>query len=120
MTIDTILSSILNDYDYMTSNSYSKKINSYKLYQENNNIIFKCLAPGILKEDVDISFDSKRLIIKSLKNSGDEDFKAYFNESIYLGKKINIEESFADLSQGILKITMPLDNKEVKHKIFFK
>lgn len=118
MTIDSMLSSILDDYKYV-SNKNTFSINSYKLFEKDNNIVFKCLAPGLDKEDIDISFNNKNLYIKSNSEKIDKDFKLSFNDSIYLYKSINAKESFAKLDKGILTVTMPLHRKEENKKISF-
>jgi len=78
------------------------------------------LAPGIKKEDVDITFDRKKLIIKSVENSGDKDFKIDFNESISLYKSVDVDKSYASLDEGILTVTMPINKNERKRKISFQ
>ena len=72
------------------------------------------------KEDIDISFDKKRLIIKSADSSGDTDFNAKFNDSISLYKSIDADRSFASLNKGILTVTMPINKAETKKKILFR
>ena len=116
--LDTVVNSFLRDFDVYNRNTNS--LYTYKVYSKDNDIIFKCLAPGMTKEDFDISFDSKKLFIKTSKDSGDKDFKTSFNESINLYKKIDVDNSYADLSKGVLTITMPLDKSNIKKKISFR
>tara|TARA_B000000557_G_C20488726_1_gene322821 strand:+ start:48 stop:407 length:360 start_codon:yes stop_codon:yes gene_type:complete len=118
MTIDSMLSSIIDDYKYI-NNKNSVSINSYKIFEKDNNIVFKCLAPGMDKEDINISFNNKKLYIKSNSEKSDKDFRLSFNDSVYLCKSINTKESFAKLDKGILTITMPLHKKEENKKISF-
>jgi HSP20 family molecular chaperone IbpA len=122
MTIDAMINNFYNELE----NSYSlrkqtyNKLSEYKLFEKSDNIVFKCLAPGMSKEDIDISFDKKRLIIKSTDSSGDTDFNAKFNDSISLYKSIDADRSFASLNKGILTVTMPINKAETKKKILFR
>tara|TARA_B100000963_G_C22427559_1_gene580566 strand:+ start:30 stop:398 length:369 start_codon:yes stop_codon:yes gene_type:complete len=122
MTIDAVLTSLLRDLNYSCyySDQVSRISSSYKLIEQDNNIVFKFLAPGIKKEDVDITFDRKKLIIKSVKDSGDKDFKTNFNESISLYKSVDVDKSYASLKEGILTITMPISKNERTRKINFQ
>tara|TARA_S200000501_G_scaffold354535_1_gene375323 strand:- start:649 stop:1017 length:369 start_codon:yes stop_codon:yes gene_type:complete len=122
MTIDAVLTSLLKDLNYSCyyPEHPNRSLSSYKVSEQNNNIVFKFLAPGIKKEDVDITFDRKKLIIKSAKDSGDKDFKINFNESISLYKSVDVDKSYANLNEGILTVTMPIDKSERTRKISFK
>tara|TARA_B100000035_G_C20781128_1_gene456908 strand:+ start:76 stop:444 length:369 start_codon:yes stop_codon:yes gene_type:complete len=122
MTIDAVLTSLLRDLNYSCyySDHSSRVSSSYRVVEQDNNIVFKFLAPGIKKEDVDITFDRKKLIIKSIEDSGDKDFKINFNESISLYKSVDIDKSYASLNEGILTVTMPIDKKERTRKISFQ
>lgn len=121
MTIDTMINSILKEYDYMSCyNGTKRKLNTYTLVQEDNNLIFKCLATGLSENDIKISFDDKKLYIKSLNIQEEKDFGTSFNDAVYLSKRIDPKESYAKLSKGILTIKMPLLSKEGKQEISFK
>jgi HSP20 family molecular chaperone IbpA len=126
MTIDEIIKTFYDELDNSTNNNYSSrrqshnKLNTYKIFEESNNIIFKCFAPGMTKEDIDITFDKKRLCVKSADESGDADFKTKFNNSISLYKSIDADSSYAQLNKGILTVTMPIDKKETKKRIMFR
>lgn len=122
MTIDAVLASLLRDANYSCyySDHLNKVSSSYKVVEQGDNIVFKFLAPGIKKEDVDITFDRKKLIIKSVENSGDKDFKINLNESISLYKSVDVDKSYASLEKGILTVTMPINKKERKRKISFQ
>ena len=122
MTIDAMINNFYNELE----NSYSSrkqnysKLNTYKIFEKSDNIIFKCLAPGMDKKDIDITFDKKRLYIKSAGVSEDFDFSTKFNDSISLYKTIDVENSFASLNKGILTVTMPINKSETKKKILFR
>ena len=126
MTIDTIFNTLIKDLYQVPYSSYTyypdtkSNINSYKVFEEDNNIIFKCLAAGISQNDIDITFDKKKLSVKSSNNDDNKFFKTKINESITLNRTIDISNSFAKLKEGILTVTMPIDKNDVKHKISFK
>lgn len=122
MTLDAVIKNFYDDFDYISNisrQSYNK-LNPYKLFEESGNIIFKCLAPGINKEDINIAFDKKKLLLKSTPDKGDKDFKTSFDDAISLYKTIDVENSFAELDMGILTVTMPINKSETKKKILFR
>lgn len=127
MTIDTLIKTFYDDLENSISRSHLTKrnqeyvnLNTYKILEEKDNIVFKCLAPGMTKEDIDISFDRKKLFLKTKKSTELLDFKNSFNDSISLNKSIDIDNSFAELERGILTVTMPINKKETKRKINFR
>lgn len=127
MTIDTLLKTFYDDIENSMSRHYlikrnqdNRGLNTYKLLEEKGNIVFKCLAPGMRKEDIDISFDRKKLFLKSKNNTEILDFKSSFNNSISLSTSIDADNSFAELERGILTITMPINKNETKRKISFR
>jgi HSP20 family molecular chaperone IbpA len=127
MTIDTLIKTFYDDLENSISRSHLTKrnqeyvnLNTYKILEEKDNIIFKCLAPGMIKEDIDISFDRKKLFLKTKKSTELLDFKNSFDDSISLNKSIDIDNSFAELERGILTVTMPINKNETKRKINFR
>jgi HSP20 family molecular chaperone IbpA len=74
----------------------------------------------MIKEDIDISFDRKKLFLKTKKSTELLDFKNSFDDSISLNKSIDIDNSFAELERGILTVTMPINKNETKRKINFR
>lgn len=126
MTPDNFLNALMQELSFSTYNvkpkhkSVDYQRSSYKIFEEDNNIIFKCLAPGMSKENIDISFDKKSLIIKSDNKRFDKDFKSVLNEKINLLKSIDSDNSYASLNEGILTVTMPVSNKDVAKKISFR
>ncbi len=126
MTIDSLFNTLIKDLSqvpytsysyYPTLNTYDK---SYKLFEEDNNVIFKCLATGISKDNIDITFDKKSLSVKSLSKENKEDFVSNINKKISLNRSIDVENSFANLDMGILTVTMPISKKDTRKKISFK
>ena len=96
------------------------KTSSYKLYEEENNIIYKCLAPSMETNDLDIKIDNRVLEIKSKKeNENNRHFYVNVNNRLKLSKNIDAEHSFANLEKGILTITMPIAKSSQKTKVKF-
>ncbi len=126
MTIERIVNTLIKDLSQVPHSSYAcyptnySQLNSYKVFEENNSIVFKCLAAGVSEKDIDITFDKKKLCIKTSSNENNKVFKSSINESIMLNRSIDIKNSFARLKEGILTVTMPIDKKDTKHKISFK
>ena len=123
MTIDTIFNTLIRDFDqppYTSYPSYETRVRGYKVFEENNNVVFKCIATGVTEKDIDITFDKKKLHIKTSNNEISDVFKSNINEVITLNRSINVKNSFAKLKDGILTITMPVDKHDTKHKISFK
>ena len=126
MTYDTIFNTLIKELSQAPCSSYSyypvnyHQLNNYKVFEENNNIVFKCLAAGVSEKDIDITFDKKKLCVRTPCNKESKTFKSNINESIMLNKSIDVKGSFAKLKEGILTVTMPIDKKDTKHKISFK
>ena len=132
--IDTILTSfpykqynnafdsIINDTLRLTNNTQISSTKfTYKLFEEDNNIIFKCLATGLSEEDLDINFKDKTLQIKTTNEDlSDYSFCTSINKKFSLFKDIDASNSFAKLDKGILTITMPLKESKEDLKISFK
>ena len=126
MTIERIVNTLIKDLSQVPHSSYAYypgnycQLNSSKVFEENNNIVFKCLAAGVSEKDIDITFDKKKLCVKTSSNVDNKVFKSNINESIILNRSIDVKNSFAKLKEGILTVTMPIDKKDTKHKISFK
>mgnify|MGYP006426991293 CR=1 FL=1 len=126
MTPDNFLNTLMQELSFSTYNTKPKyestnyQRSSFKIFEEDNNIIFKCLAPGMSKENIDITFDKKSLIVKSDNKRFDKDFKSVLNEKINLLKSIDSDNSYATLNEGILTVTMPVCGKDVSKKISFR
>jgi len=119
---NTAFDSLINDTLRLTNNTQiSSSKFSYKLFEEDNNIIFKCLATGLSEEDLDINFKDKMLQIKTVNEDiSDYSFFTSINKKFSLFKDIDAGNSFAKLDKGILTITMPLKENKEDLKINFK
>lgn len=103
----SIISDLFGDINY--SLNYVNEDSNYRLYEEDNNIIYKCLAPSFEEKDLDIKIDNKSLKVKSnLENKEDIDFTCFSDRSFKFKKDIDPITSFASLEKGVLTITMPI------------
>ena len=122
---NTAINTLINDTlklagegEYYPTRSQYK---NYKLYEEDNNIIFKCLATGLSEQDLDIKFKDRTLQITTQKeDSADSDFNVSINRKFSLHKDIDVNNSYANLDKGILTVTMPLKENGEDLKINFK
>lgn len=122
---NTAINTLINDTlklagegEYYPTRSQYK---NYKLYEEDNNIIFKCLATGLSEQDLDIKFKDRTLQITTQKeDSADSDFNVSINRQFSLHKDIDANNSYANLDKGILTVTMPLKENGEDLKINFK
>ena len=106
--------------DLSTFNSCQSKEKEYKIYEEENKIIFKCLSPCYEEKDFDIKIDNKSLEVKSnLQEEKDLDFNFKIDKCFKFKKEIDPISSYAKLDKGVLTIVMPLKEEEIKTKIKF-
>tara|TARA_E500000331_G_scaffold358184_1_gene423258 strand:- start:744 stop:1106 length:363 start_codon:yes stop_codon:yes gene_type:complete len=108
-----------NIYGYDLFSNVQTANNTYKSYVEENNLVFKCLAPSYEKKDLDITIESKTLEIKSLKEKNDHDFYFNVNNKFKLYKEVDTKKTYADLDKGILTITMPIKKSSQKTNVNF-
>ncbi len=90
---------------------------SVDVYQDKDNIIIKSTIAGVKPEDIDISLQNDLLTIKGKREADttikQEDYfyqECYwgsFSRSIILPMEVKIEETKAELKNGILTIILP-------------
>lgn len=117
--IDNLFTSYMGRKDLNLFNK-NLSLDSYKVYEKEDNIIIKCLAPSYEEKDIDLSIESRILEIKSNKKLDDTEFCFDINNKFKLFKEIDSKKSFASLEKGILTITMPLKKCSKKTQINFK
>lgn len=108
---------ITDTFKLTGSNHYT---NSYTLKEEENNVIFDCLAPSITKDQIDVSVKNRQLTIRTLDGVKNLPYFTPLNFAIKLKKDIDPENSFATLQNGVLKIIMPVKEDLSGKKILFK
>lgn len=111
--IDALANDILN----LTSSTHSS---SYMLKEEEGALVFNCIALNVTKENLSITFKDRKLIVKTASEIKDLPYFTPINLSLPLKKDIDVESSFADLSNGVLTIKMPLKEDSREKKINFK
>ena len=111
---------IIADTLKLTGEIDKRHLTSYTLKEKDNAIIFKCLAPSISKEQIDISIKEKLFHIKTKDIKEELDFFAPLDFSIRLSKEVNVGDSFAELCNGVLTVNMPIKELSQEKKISFK
>ena len=111
------IDALTNDILSLTS---STDTSSYSIKEVDGSIVFDCIAPSISKENLVITFKDRKLTVKTVGETKDLPYFTPINISLPLRKDINIEASFAELKNGVLKIIMPLKEDLKEKKISFK
>jgi len=95
--------------------SWSPKVDAY---EEGNNLVFEVEAPGVSKDDIDISIEDNRLTIQG-ERTGEKEwddtrdyyrserFYGSFQRSFTLPDAIDTDNVRAEYDNGVLKITLP-------------
>tara|TARA_B100001094_G_scaffold311517_1_gene347263 strand:+ start:606 stop:1007 length:402 start_codon:yes stop_codon:yes gene_type:complete len=111
------IDAITNDVLSLTSSANTL---SYSLKEIDGNLIFDCIATSITKENLSITFKDRKLCVKTIDELKDLSYFKPVNISLPLRKDIDVKSSFAELENGVLKITMPLKEDYKEKKISFK
>lgn len=111
------IDAIANDVLSFTSSSNSS---SYTLKEVEGSIVFDCIAPSITEENLSITFKDRKLSVKTVGETKGLPYFTPINISLPLRKDIDAKSSFAELKNGVLKITMPLKEDAKEKKISFK
>ena len=99
---------------------------SHDLLESDKEFLIKLYVPGYSREDLDIKVDNNRLIISSkVKQETPEGYKVIRTSNaqgeIYkvfkLDEKIEAENIEANLSKGVLALSLPKATKELKRTI---
>lgn len=99
-------------------NDFSVTVPSVNITEEKDNIKLELAAPGMDKNDFNISIDKDQLIISAEKEKQSEEKEenkwtrkefnfSSFKRSFHLGEDINIEKIDASYENGILKLVLP-------------
>ena len=111
------IDALTNDVLSLTS---SANTSSYSLKEVDGSIVFDCIAPSITKENLTITFKDRKLAVKTIGETKDLPYFNPIDISLTLRKDIDVKSSFAELENGVLKITMPLKEDIKEKKISFK
>jgi HSP20 family protein len=101
--------------DQNSITSWSPKVD---VYEEDSNIVFEVEAPGVDKDDIDISIEDNRLTIKGERREASESeedrdyyrserFYGTFQRSFTLPDKVDTEDVSARYDNGLLHVTLP-------------
>lgn len=86
---------------------------SYRLVNEKDKAVYTAAALGLDKEDIDMSFKNKHLIVKSKKDKTNSSLLSTLNHSLYVGDDVDKDSIKASLERGILTIEIPFkENKQ--------
>ncbi len=89
------------------------------VFEEGNNIVFECEAPGINKEDIDVSIENNRLTISGERREEktiEEDERNYyrserlfgsFQRTFTLPEGVDAEQVNAHFKNGVLRVELP-------------
>lgn len=113
---DLLYNNLLGEFDYYGNKSSLNKA-SYSLVKEKDTVIFKTIATGLTESDISMSIENKKLIVKSESSSKDQ-FISKFDFKIPVGD-VQIKNTKANLSKGILTINMPLKEDKKSFEIKF-
>lgn len=106
--------------DVLSLTSSTQHTPPYSLKELEGAFVFDCIAPSITKENLSITFKDRKLVIETTGETKDLPYFTPINLSFHLKKDIDIKSSFAELCNGVLKITMPLKEELKENKINFK
>ncbi len=114
-----------NFLDDMEHEMEPKKLNKMMrcdIYEENNMYHIVVDVPGFKKEDIHIEYEKGYLKVVATHKEDEKDHKKYMRReriatsrcerSFYLGEGLNEEEIKAEFKNGILKVTIPMAEKE--------
>lgn len=113
--MDDLINDTLNFVDYKNNET-----TSYSLREEKNHIVFDCLAPSVLKENISILIKDNYLLVKTIGETKNLPYFTPLNLKLKLTKDVIIDSSFADLENGVLTIKMPIKEEHKERKISFK
>lgn len=92
------------------------------IYEENDMYHIVVDIPGYKKEDISIEYDKGYLKIVATHKEEEKSNKKYMRRervstsrcerSFYLGEELNEDEIKAEFKDGILKVSVPKDDKE--------
>lgn len=105
---------------------FKASVPAVNIKENEKNYLLELAAPGLKKEDFNISYENEHLVIASERKSEEQEEKDQvtkrefhyesFQRSFYLTKeKANIDKINAQYKDGILLVTIP--KKEIKKEV---
>lgn len=118
-----------NDAQNVPTSSDKEDLN-INLIDKGNVLIAQALVPGLEDADIDVNLTREMLTVETESNEHRFDIKGdylydevtygSFFRSMLLPAEIEVEESTAEVKDGILTITMPKIDKDTKRKLSIK
>ena len=100
------------------------------LVDKGKTLVAQAIVPGLSEDEIDIDLNREMITISAHSNDhcveSDGDYLyeelsfGTFSRSILLPSEVSVEESKAEVRDGILKVTMPKIDKTVRRKIDVK
>lgn len=99
------------------------------IYEQGDNLVFECEAPGVEKDDLDVSMENNRLTIRGQRREerevGSEDRDYLRSERIYgtfqrtfsLPENVDREDIHAEYEDGVLKVRVPVAEHALRQQI---
>jgi HSP20 family molecular chaperone IbpA len=115
-TNKNLLSDLLSDFFYVPSQEFDYLYASRNtgLVKEKDHYVYKTIATGLSKEDINISIENNTLYVKAQGNY--KEMKEDLNHSIKLKQSVNEDLITASLDKGILQIKIPFSIKNTSAK----
>lgn len=107
----------------MMGSDMTHSVPSVNIAENDHAYILSMAAPGLKKEDFNISLEHDKLYVSSIRSTNDSVYtkREYdysgFKRSFNLSKDIDRNEISASYDQGILEITLPKIQGEVEQKV---
>jgi HSP20 family protein len=88
------------------------------VFETSKEVVVKVEAPGLTKGDISVAFQGPKMILSGEKKQSktDRSIRGYlciersfgkFNRSLYIDRAVDLTKAKADLSGGVLTVTMP-------------
>ncbi len=126
-TVQSFLDNWGWDDDFSASFWNGRNVPAVNISETEKELVVEVAAPGMEKDDFDVSIDNGRLTISVEKEaSTEEEEKDYhrreysfqsFRRSFWLPDHVSDEQIVAKYSKGVLKITLPKKEEETTKKV---
>lgn len=88
------------------------------VFETSKEVVVKVEAPGLTKSDISVAFQGPKMILSGEKKQSktDRSVRGYlciersfgkFNRSLYIDRAVDLTKAKAELSAGVLTVTMP-------------
>lgn len=107
--LDSVFSSLLNGGEAVRNRALRETVGGVKTSDENDEHVVKVALPGIKADDLELDVQNNHLMWRIETSQGDENnsFVSRTSGSYYLGDQLDSENIAADLSDGVLSVSVP-------------